>query len=488
MAQAQYRFRRLSILITFGAIAWLRLSTGTPRTVPPFRTRSQRRTASPCHPLRTSTCTIRRVQSMSLAWRLETWLSRAIPDGSVPTRNASSPARIGDIRDEDIPHTIVAQGCTVGERTIPVLWKDGSKRRLAHGRHPEFPCHKHGNHCWARVMYNELQRRGWPGEWGLTEDQLQQQLCSGAHLRNARASTTPPGGLIAARWWRRLRYCFCGPHGGGDGGAWQSQISRAAFCWVCPHGDTDRQDECDDGVTRRKGSVRLQRTQAATTSTGGKLPQAASRRPPLVPGAPSRALLSDQTDLQGELDAKLNTADVDTDITTLDLPANTTITAFAQTFLDDADQAAVQATLDVDPSGTDNSDPNVTLAGTRSLQTTTSLPGTEITRNAVVATDSGVCDRCHCQQRHFCSSRRPHCGCHAGTLTYGGPRSGYDPAATDSLRVSTEVASGDWWARHRPLRQASLPPTLGALVVGLASAVKWLDPRYCAWHHRVEFD
>ncbi|GAG25160.1 unnamed protein product, partial [marine sediment metagenome] len=71
--------------------------------------------------------------------------------------------------------------------------------------------------------------------------------------------------------------------------------------------------------------------------------------------------------------------EVDADIKTLDLPASTTITAFAQTFLDDADQAAVQATLDVDPSGTDNST-DITLANS---PTYISLSGQILTHDPI---------------------------------------------------------------------------------------------------------
>jgi len=54
-------------------------------------------------------------------------------------------------------------------------------------------------------------------------------------------------------------------------------------------------------------------------------------------------------------DNALPEADVDADIKTLSLPANTTISSFAKTFLDDADAAAVRATIGAEASGADNS-------------------------------------------------------------------------------------------------------------------------------------
>jgi len=72
-------------------------------------------------------------------------------------------------------------------------------------------------------------------------------------------------------------------------------------------------------------------------------------------------------------------SEVDADIKTLSLPANTTISAFGATVIDDADAATARATLDVDQAGTDNST-NVTLAGTPDYITIT---GQEITRNQI---------------------------------------------------------------------------------------------------------
>ena len=72
-------------------------------------------------------------------------------------------------------------------------------------------------------------------------------------------------------------------------------------------------------------------------------------------------------------------SEVDADIKTLSLPANTTISAFGKTLVDDADAATARATLGIDASGTDNST-DVTLAGSLDYIT---ISGQEITRNAI---------------------------------------------------------------------------------------------------------
>ncbi len=76
-------------------------------------------------------------------------------------------------------------------------------------------------------------------------------------------------------------------------------------------------------------------------------------------------------------------SEVDADIKTLSLPANTTISAFGATLVDDADASAARTTLGVDASGTDNSTP-VTLAGTG---TYLSLSGQEITVDPITESD-----------------------------------------------------------------------------------------------------
>ena len=82
-------------------------------------------------------------------------------------------------------------------------------------------------------------------------------------------------------------------------------------------------------------------------------------------------------------DAALPEADVDADIKTLSLPANTTISAFGKTLVDDADAATARTTLGVDEAGTDNST-NVTLSGTRNYIT---ISGQTITRNVIDISD-----------------------------------------------------------------------------------------------------
>lgn len=89
---------------------------------------------------------------------------------------------------------------------------------------------------------------------------------------------------------------------------------------------------------------------------------------------------ADVTDTANVTDAgALMDSEVDADIKTLALPANTTISAFGATLIDDADVATARATLDVDQAGTDNST-DVTLAGALDYIT---IVGQAITRNAI---------------------------------------------------------------------------------------------------------
>ncbi len=82
----------------------------------------------------------------------------------------------------------------------------------------------------------------------------------------------------------------------------------------------------------------------------------------------------------GQLDSLyIEESEVDSDIKTLSLPANTTITTFGASLVDDADAATARTTLGVDGAGTDNST-NVTLTGTPDYIT---ISGQVITRNQI---------------------------------------------------------------------------------------------------------
>ena len=63
-------------------------------------------------------------------------------------------------------------------------------------------------------------------------------------------------------------------------------------------------------------------------------------------------------------------SEVDADIKTLDLPANTTISAYGKTLVDDADASTARGTLDVDQAGTDNST-DVTIGTANGLSLST---------------------------------------------------------------------------------------------------------------------
>ena len=72
-------------------------------------------------------------------------------------------------------------------------------------------------------------------------------------------------------------------------------------------------------------------------------------------------------------------SEIDADLKTFALPANTTISTFGKSIVDDADAAAVRSTIGVDAAGTDNST-NVSLSGSLDYIT---ISGQTITRNAV---------------------------------------------------------------------------------------------------------
>jgi len=79
----------------------------------------------------------------------------------------------------------------------------------------------------------------------------------------------------------------------------------------------------------------------------------------------------------------LTTGNVDSDIKTLSLPSNTTISSFGKTLVDDADASAARTTLGVDASGTDNST-DVTIAAGRDYIT---ISGQELTLGVVDISD-----------------------------------------------------------------------------------------------------
>jgi len=72
-------------------------------------------------------------------------------------------------------------------------------------------------------------------------------------------------------------------------------------------------------------------------------------------------------------------SEVDVDIKTLSLPANTTISTFGASLVDDVDASAARSTLGVDPAGTDNST-DVTLGGSPNYLT---IAGQVITRSLI---------------------------------------------------------------------------------------------------------
>jgi hypothetical protein len=111
-------------------------------------------------------------------------------------------------------------------------------------------------------------------------------------------------------------------------------------------------------------------------------------------------------------------SEVDADLKTLSLPANTTISAFGKTLVDDADAAAARSTLGVDAAGADNST-DVTLANTNYL----SLSGQEITGGTVPIGSGGT-----------------------GATTAGAARTalGVDAAGTDNSTDVTLVGSYDY--------------------------------------------
>lgn len=130
-------------------------------------------------------------------------------------------------------------------------------------------------------------------------------------------------------------------------------------------------------------------------------------------GIETGADVTDTTNVQAA--GALMDSEVDADIQTLTLPANTTISTFGASLVDDASASAARTTLGVDAAGTDNST-DVTLAGTPDYLT---LSGQVITRNQIdLTTDvTGVLPGANGGAVHHASA----------TLI--------DPEATDSITI-----------------------------------------------------
>ena len=117
---------------------------------------------------------------------------------------------------------------------------------------------------------------------------------------------------------------------------------------------------------------------AATTSAAGVMTATDKTK---LNGIEAGADVTDTTNVTAA--GALMDSEVDADIKTLSLPANTTISTFGASLVDDADAAAARSTLDVDAAGTDNST-DVTLAGSRDYIT---IVGQVITRNQIDISD-----------------------------------------------------------------------------------------------------
>jgi hypothetical protein len=134
-----------------------------------------------------------------------------------------------------------------------------------------------------------------------------------------------------------------------------------------------------DSVNTQTGAVVLDADDISDAATTNKFTTAADISK--LAGIEAGADVTDTTNVTAA--GALMDSEVDADIKTLSLPANTIISAFGATLVDDADAATARSTLGVDAAGTDNST-NVTLSGTG---TYISIAGQVITVDPITESD-----------------------------------------------------------------------------------------------------